>query len=236
MNDIDSQLQINSLYEDLAPPGRRKVAVIIGRFNPPTRGHYSVISEAKRFIRQHKNLGLDASPVVVVIGGSKSDSDKKRNPLSVEERILFMQSSGHANGVIFKSAKNAFDAFAQLRQDDLEPIAFAAGEDRADDYLKILDKHFLDADGNPIKHYKIELHRDKDAVETNSSGKNSAFDSALEKIKKDNDVDDDIISASLARYAVSLGYEPEFAKIVGLESKPALAKKMFDKIAAVIKE
>ena len=41
------------------------------------------------------------------------------------------------------------------------------------------------------------------------------------------------MSGSLARRAVELGYEDVFAEIVGLEDKPALAKKMFDKIQGV---
>jgi hypothetical protein len=234
--DIQQQLELNALYEDMAPMGAKKVAVVIGRFNPPTKGHYAVIDLVKKFIRENKKLGLEAAPVVVVIGGSKSDSDKKRNPLTVDERLVFMKSSGLANGVTFMSATNAFSALAQLRDQGMEPIAIAAGTDRIDDYMRILNKHFLDPNGKTIKHYKVLLDRDSGAITDDKDAKKAAMDSALSAAKAGKDIDTDIVSGSLARRAVELGYEPEFAKIVGLEAKPALAKKMFDKIKAAIAE
>lgn len=236
MNSIQNELELNAIFEDLSPMGEKKAAVIIGRFNPPTKGHYAVIDQVKKFIRNNKNLGLEASPVVVIIGGSKSDADKKRNPLSVSERELFMKGSGRANGVIFYSAPNAFAAFAMLRTNGFEPVAIAAGSDRIDDYVRILDSHFKDPSGKAIKHHRITLDRDDRAVDTNKDSKASAMDAALNTMRDGKDIETDIVSASLARRAVELGYEQEFAEIVGLEDKPALAKKMFAKIASAIKE
>ena len=233
---MDDQLQAAALFEDLAPMGARKVAVVIGRFNPPTKGHYAVIDKVKKFIRTHKELGLEAAPVVMVIGGSKSDSDKTRNPLSINDRILFMQSSGHTNGVTFLTATNAFAALSALRESGFEPIAIAAGTDRIDDYMRILDKHFLTPDGKPITHQKIHLERDSDATIVNKDDKKAAMDSALSSLKKTGQVETDIVSGSLARRAVELGYKEEFAVIVGLEKKPVLAAKMFDKIKAALGE
>jgi hypothetical protein len=230
---IQEQLELNALFEDLSPMGSKKVAVVIGRFNPPTKGHYKVINAVKEFIRKNPKIGLEATPAVMIIGGSKSDADKKRNPLSVSERELFMKSSGKADGVLFFTATNAFAAFAALREKGFEPIAIAAGSDRMGDYTKILDKHFLTDDGKAIKHYGINLDRDEDAVTTDKDAKKAAMDNIL---KKGGEIEDDLVSGSLARRAVELGYQEEFASIVGLSAKPALAKKMFAKIAAAIKE
>lgn len=234
----DEQILTKTFFEsvDKAKMGTKKVAMVIGRFNPPTRGHYTVINEVKRFIKSNPNIGLEAYPLVVVIGGSKSDSDKKRNPLTVDERILFMSSSGNANGVKFLSAKNAFEAFANARNDGYEPIAIAAGSDRIQDYINILDKHFKDDSGNPIKHYGIKLSRDEDAVETNKEEKQKAMDGTLDNLKSSNVLPVDQISGSLARRAVELGFKDEFAKIVGLDKKPVLADKMFAKIEAAIRD
>lgn len=236
MNDIDTQLELNALFEDMSPMGNKKVAVVVGRFNPPTKGHYAVINMVKKFIKSNPKLGLDVSPVVVVIGGSKSDLDKKRNPLSVDERLSFMKGSGKANGVTFMSAINAFAALAQCREQGMEPIAVAAGTDRIDDYIKILDKNFKTPDDQPIKHFKIHLERDEDATLTKKGDKAAAIDSTLTNMKNDGHIETDLVSGSLARRAVELGYEKEFAEIVDLADKPALAKKMFDKVAASIKE
>lgn len=209
--------------QSLPPAAEKKVAVIVGRFNPPTRGHYAAVDAARKFIKSHTNLGLEAMPVIVVIGGSKSDSDTVRNPLSVDDRISFMQASGRVNGIKILSAKNAFDAFAAVRAAGYEPIAVAAGEERIDSYITLLDKYFTDGDAQ-IKHYAIELKRDADAA----SG--IADSSTLDKLSSTEEISDDIVSGTLARLAVQLGYTDVFAKIVDLQDKPALAMKMFNKI------
>jgi hypothetical protein len=204
----------------------KKVAVMVGRMNPPTRGHYKVINALKAFIRDHKELGLDAMPVVVIVAGSKSDADKSRNPLSGEERKTFMESSGKANGVRFLLAPNAFAAFAKVREEGMEPIAFAAGEDRAKDYLRILDKSFTNGD-KPIKHHVINLSRDFDSEHDDGE---EYFKKVIQMINDGDEVKDDQISGSLARYAVRHDEAKAFAYIVGLESKPALASKLFKKV------
>lgn len=231
MTDYNNELEESILLEDLAPMATRRAAVVIGRFNPPTKGHYAVIDTVKAFIRKNKEMDLYASPIVVIIGGSKSDEDKKKNPLTVAQREAFMKASGHANGVIFMTAPNAFAAFAKLRDEGFEPIAVAAGTDRINDYIKLLDKHFTKANGDSIKHLKIHLKRNETAIEKDKGVKKAAMDTALETAKeKGSDIETDVISGSLARRAVELGYEDEFAQIVGLENKPVLAKKMFKAI------
>lgn len=235
MQDIQTQLELSVLFEDLAPVGSKRVAVIIGRFNPPTVGHYAVINQVKKFIREHRDLGLEAGPAVVIIGGSKSDADKKRNPLSADERELFMKASGKANGCSFFIAPNAFAAFATLREKGYEPLAVAGGQDRINDYMKILDKHFTD-DGKPIKHYGIELTRDEEAIETKSEDKEKGLGYALTHLKDTGKIDLEHVSGSLARHCVKEGELEAFSIVVGLQDKPQLAKKMFDKIASAIGE
>jgi hypothetical protein len=212
----------------IPPMAKKRVAVIIGRFNPPTRGHYAIIDSVKAYVRKHPDLHLEASPAVVVIGGNKAEEDKSRNPLSQEDRIKFMQASGRANGVNFFLAPDIMRGFEILRDNGLEPIVVAAGSDRVSDYLHILNTYFTQPDGKKIKHFSISLARTGDAIEKSKSDKDAAVDSILNS----KNFDTDKISGSLARRAVELGYEPEFAKIVGLERKPVLAKKMFNKIKA----
>lgn len=219
------------LFEEMSAMGSKRVAVIIGRFNPPTIGHYAIFDKVKRVLHANKKLDIDVVPVVMVIGGSKSDNDKERNPLSVDDRISFMKASSKADGVIFMSAKNAFAALASLRSSDMEPIAVAAGSDRIEDYKRILDTNFKTPDGKPIKHFKITLDRDKDAgVEQHSEDKVAALDKILDKLSKSGEIDIDLVSASLARRAVNRDMHKEFSILTGLQSKSVLADKMFDKI------
>ena len=223
-------MEIITLLEDVPTPGSKRVAVVIGRFNPPTKGHYAVINKVKKFIKDNPKLNLEAMPVVVVIGGGKSDQDKAKNPLSIDERILFMKASGQVDGVHFTHAKNAFEALTTCRKNGMEPIAIAAGSDRVDDYARMLNQYFKMEDGSPIKHYKINLDREAEAIETNADEKQASMDNILSSMHDGEHVETDLVSGSLARRAVELGYENEFAEIVGLTDKPELAKKLFNKI------
>jgi len=201
------------LTEALAPQASKGVAVVIGRFNPPTIGHYAIINAAKKFIRSHPALALDAAPVVVIIDGK---GDLAKNPLSARQREQFMAASGHADGVKFLTAPNAFAAFAQLREQRMEPIAVAAGSDRIADYMRMLDNYFMTDDSQPIQHYEISAPRTQDQDLSTLSAQGSP--------------DIRAVSATLARRAVELDWFDEFVQLTGLTNKRALARRMFDAI------
>lgn len=217
------------------PPKQKKnVVVAVGRFNPPTRGHYKVIGAMKSFIRSNPKLNLEATPVVVIVAGSKSDKDKGRNPLSASDRRTFMESSGRANGVKFLTATSAFDAFVKVREAGMEPLAVAAGSDRLPGYIKMLDDYFTEdgtsakAGGKQVKHHSVE-GLDRDADRDADDGE-SYYQKVVDMINDGDEVSDDMISGSLARFAVRNEERKAFAYIVGLDKKPKLANQMFDKI------
>lgn len=228
---------LDNLFEDVPPVGEKRIALVIGRFSPPTKGHYELINNAKSFIKGNLDLNLEANPVVIVIGNDKKEKTEEelaKNPLSVTERIDFMRASGLANGVIFMHAKNAFEALMGLRKNNMEPIAIAAGTDRIDDYLKILDKYFKDDSGKAIKHLPIHLKRDERAIDKDKEVKSDAVDDLLNAMQNGDDPKIDEISGSLARRAAELGYEEEFNTIVGLEKNKKLAAMMYKKVRAVV--
>lgn len=203
----------DNIFEATVGFQSKKAVVMIGRMNPPTLGHYKVIDSMKAFIRKNPEYSL--KPIVVIINGAKTSEDTSKNPLNPEDRIKFMQASGKANGVTFIVAENAFAGFEAVRKLGYEPMAIAAGSDRAQKYKQMLDKYFTN-DGETIEHVVLSgLERDEDADGT--------FD-PNEKI------DVSKVSGSMARAAVEAGYEDVFSKIVGLENKPKVAKIMFDKI------
>ncbi|WP_407308199.1 hypothetical protein [Acinetobacter sp.] len=219
------------IFESTVGQQKTRAAVAIGRFQPPTAGHYKVINVMKRFIRQNPELQLSATPVVVVIEGEKTSKDKTQNPLTAEERIKFMSGSGKANGVIFITASSAFAAFEEVRKVGFEPIAVAAGSDRIHRYMELLDKYFKDKSGNAIKHVAIP-GLEREGQDGKSNDKKSTMEKALGDLKGGTDIDVTEVSGSMARRAAELGYEEEFAAIVGLEDKPKLAKIMFNKVKA----
>lgn len=187
---------------------RQPAVIAIGRFNPPTIGHYALIEQMKRYISGHSKMDLAVTPIIVLIRGEKTDPEK--NPLTAEESIKFMEASGKANAVKFLTAKNAFDAFLAVRNVGFEPLVIAAGSDRADDYVRLLDSNFKTDDDKPIKHFKLELVR--------GSGDGISVKTA---------------SATAARALVTHGHFDEFQKISGLN--PGLAQKLFDLLKSRLK-
>lgn len=207
---------------------KKRAAVMVARINPPTVGHYKVIDAMKAFIRDNPDLRISA-PVLVIVAGEKSGEDKEKNPLTAEERAKFIEASGRANGVKVLVAPSGFAAFEAVRRAGYEPIAVAAGSDRIDRYLELLDKYFTTQDGTKIKHVPVP-GLGREGQEGTKSDKRTTMEKALEDLKQGGTLDVAEVSGSMARRAVELGYEEEFAQIVGLEKKPKLAKLMFNKI------
>lgn len=209
------------LLEKLEPAKSKRAVVIVGRFQPPTIGHYMLVNRAKKYIRENNHLDLFTKPIVVVVEGAISSQDKKKNPLSAKDRIYYMENSGKANGVIFLTGKNAFDAFNEVRKAGYEPIVVGAGSDRVAGYLDMLNDRFLDGNDKKQKHYALP------GIEQRNELKSSK--ESLEKIK-DAVVDVSKVSGSLARRAAELDYFDEFVSITGLEKNIPAAKKMFKQI------
>lgn len=218
------------IFEGTVGAQKVRAAVMVARCQPPTAGHYKVIDTMKSFIRKNPKLRLSATPIVVIVEGEKTSQDKSKNPLTAEERVKFMSSSGRANGVQFVIASSAFAAFEEVRKAGFEPVAVAAGSDRIKRYMDMLDKYFTD-NGKKIEHVAIP-GLERDGQDSKASNKSGAMQKALDALKGGTDLDVSEISGSMARRAVELGYEEEFAQIVGLGKKPKLAKMMFDKVKA----
>lgn len=212
--------------QDLPPKQKKTATVIIGRFQPPHAGHYKVIQHAWKFT---KEKGLDGL-FLVIVDGIKTSEDRVANPLTADERIRYIKNSGKANWLKdVLVAINAFDALVKVREAGYEPIAIAAGDDRADKYLAMLDKYFLDDNEKAISHMKVPgLERDQSGIKSNV--KKSSIGKALEKLQDGGELDVEEASGSMARTAAEQGFYDEFIKIVGLEKNKTAAKQMYNKI------
>lgn len=222
--------------KQMPPRQKKNVVVAIGRFNPPTIGHYHIIDAMKAFIR--KNDRFEAMPVVVIIEGAKSKDDHSRNPLTGSERQAFMESSGRANNVKFMIASSAADAFEKVRLAGFEPMAIAAGSDRVAGYKGLLDGYFTE-DGHSVKDGGKKIDREfvpgleRDADADDSSG-DDYYQKIIDMVNDGEKLKIEMVSGSLARYAVRNGEKKAFSHIVGLASKPKLADKMFSKIEGAL--
>lgn len=155
------------------PPQQEKTAVvIIGRFQPPTRGHSAVINAAKKAFRKYKYDAI----IICVIAGKETSKDKQKNPLSGSSRVYYLENSSYGKGIKYLVAGSAFDAFIKCREMGYEPMCVVGGhfvsgeseENRAEGYKKILDKYFKDKDGNQIDHRTVILDRDTSANDVKS--------------------------------------------------------------------
>lgn len=148
------------------PPKQDKTAVIVvGRFQPPTLGHATLINAAKKAWRDNK---YDAV-IVFIVEGKETSKDKKRNPLSGESREYYLRHSSYSKGLRFAVVSSAFDAFIKCRELGYEPMCVVGGkfvegekeENRAEGYKKLLDKYFKDENDEPIDHKAIVLERNQ---------------------------------------------------------------------------
>lgn len=210
------------LFEETVGEQSKLAVVAVGRFNPPTAGHYKVIDLMKKFARLNKGY----TPIVVVVAGAGTSKDLHKNPLTAEDRVKFMTASGKANGVKFIISKSAFDAFEDVRKEGFEPVAIAAGSDRGSKYLEMLDKYFTKADGSKIKHQVMPGLDEREDPEDDGV----PSEEILKMAEDGEEIPVHMISGSMARLAVTMGYQNAFSKILGVDRK--LSDLIFKKVKA----
>ena len=192
------------------PKKQEKTAVlVIGRFQPPQKGHGFLIDAAKKAFRKYKYDAI----IVCVVEGKETSKDTSVNPLSGKSRVYYMENSTYGKGLKYAIVGSAFDAFTKCREMGYEPMCVVGGkfvtgdkeENRAEGYKDLLDKYFKNDDGSDIDHRAVVLDRDPDA-----SGVKG-------------------ISGSTVRAAVLANRYDDFKDMVGLDSDD-LTKEMFDEL------
>lgn len=191
----------------------KNAAVIIGRFNPPTIGHYHLITKVKQFIASKgATYAIDPMPFIIIVDGEKSSRDAETNPLSASERLVLMRKNQDTLACKFVIAGSVIDGFNKIRGMGFEPVLIAGGEDRTSQYIQILKDHNPDID-------RIELSLRRTIVDPNNS------DGIIDNITPE---DINMISASLARAAARSGKFDKFKIITGLADTDA--ETVFNKI------
>lgn len=141
-----------------------KVVFAVGRLNPPTKGHSVMIQKLKETARL-----LEAQPVLFIVDGEKSGKDKRKNPLSVDQRL----SLAHRlySDIKIDVVSSAFEALEVLYVQGLKPCAWVAGSDRALNYRRILESENLEGE-------IVEI--DRDAGDADGVSATAARKAALE--------------------------------------------------------
>lgn len=119
--------------------GSNKVVFAAGRLNPPTKGHGVLIRKVKETAER-----LGARAILYIVDGEKSGKDKKKNPLTGEQRVEIARKL--FPGVTIDVVGSAYEVLEVLDLQNLEPEVWVAGSDRAAKYRKLLASEHLDCE------------------------------------------------------------------------------------------
>jgi len=121
----------------------KKIVFTFGRFNPPTTGHLLLANKVKNTARK---LGADHK-----IYGS-STNDKKKNPLSPIDKLLYMKKFLKGfNVYVDKKTNTPFNVLKQLSDQGYTDVTMVVGSDRVQDFKKSISRYV-----GPDKEYKFD--------------------------------------------------------------------------------
>jgi nicotinamide mononucleotide adenylyltransferase len=139
-------------------------ALVVGRLNPPTRGHGVLIRQLKETAER-----LGARPILYIVDGEKSGKDKSKNPLSADQRLAIAKKL--FPGVTVDVVSSAFEALEVLDVQGFKLKAWIAGSDRASNYRKLVASEKLDCE---------VLEVDREAGEADGVSATAARQAALD--------------------------------------------------------
>lgn len=111
----------------------KSVVFTFGRFNPPTVGHEKLIEKvAKEAIGNNYRIYASQS------------FDKKKNPLTYEQKIKFMRQMFPKHGrniILSKNVKTAIHALVELYDQGFTEVTMVVGSDRVEEFKKLLNTY-----------------------------------------------------------------------------------------------
>ena len=114
----------------------KKAVITIGRYQPPTLGHIKLINN------MIKN-NLDKIPVVCIVKGKKSSSNKLKNPYDFKIQKSLLEKSLNKDILIIPVSSGYLgDIIDTIRNDTkLEPDILCVGKDREDTFKKAINRY-----------------------------------------------------------------------------------------------
>lgn len=218
-------LEVNTLSE-MQRMKDKPAVVAVGRFNPLTIGHQAMIRAAHEYAKEHDIPHL----IVVIVAGESNSENKEINPLTGSERKRFIEASDVADLIDeILIAKDAFHALTSVRKIGYEPMAIAAGPERQQGYLGILDTYFLDKAGKPIKHAIVpDIERNDSVINGSEEEKLEKNKELLDKLEDGEDIAATYVSSTLAKMAAKDNKQDIFRKLTGFENNPEIGNQMFE--------
>lgn len=181
-----------------------KTAVVVyGRFNPPTKAHMMLIRLLEKEAKKH-----NADAIVC----PSHTQDKKKNPLTVEEKIGLLTQIVKPSTFVSPEGKTFKVFLHSLQQAGYTRVYQLAGSDRMSDFQRLVDMY----NGKPDKQGNVPFQFE--AYKLINAG------------DRDPDSKDDIsgMSASKARKFASFGDFNGFRGCMPSAIDKATSKKVFD--------
>jgi citrate lyase synthetase len=140
-----------------------QAVVVIGRFNPPTKGHAVVFRQAAEIAKKHQ------ADLFVFVSRTE---DNVSNPLSIASKIAYLES--FFPGIQFKPMKNAYDAIKNLSNEGYSSVILLAGSDRAPGYNNMISRGMAKSASDPekinLESFEVfQIDRDPDADDTSGA-------------------------------------------------------------------
>lgn len=106
----------------------KEYELFLGRFQPLHKGHAAVIGKMK-------------NPIIALVKGGKSGSDKTKNPLSLKDQARLIKKA-YSNAIVIE-VKNGYipDIAEELLKKNMKITAVWAGEDRRAGYERQLSSY-----------------------------------------------------------------------------------------------
>ena len=103
--------------------------VSFGRMNPPTMGHVKLMETLVELSKKY-----NATPLLYL----SHSQDKKKNPLSYDEKIKFVKAAAPKGlQVVHSNAKTIFDVLKAVAKLGVSDVFLVAGEDRLTEYKRL---------------------------------------------------------------------------------------------------
>lgn len=169
------------LGEDMQDKG--EIVFAFGRMNPPTKGH-------EKLIRFMGNISAENKPRIYL----SHSQDKKRNPLSYEDKINFVKKLAEPEvDVIDTDLRELLYIVVALQQEGFSKITLVCGADRRDSFYNLL----LSYNGKTLKNGSM-YNFPEENINVISAG------------DRDPDSDDPLVKASatnMRNYALNNDFE-----------------------------
>jgi len=184
-----------------------------GRFNPPTIGHEKLLKVLGNAAQ--KERGMNFVNVAHVYTFMSHSQDKKKNPLSHDQKMMFMKLMfpKHRQTFVKSKARNALEALVQLH--DMKKYSRAVmvvGSDRVSDFNTLLNRY----NGVKSKHGLYQF----DEIKVISAGERDPDAEGVEGM-----------SASKMRAAVADGNYDVFKMGIPASVSEKDCKKLYDAVA-----